>query len=52
MEGLEDEREQVEALKKWWRDNGRSVIIGLVIGFGTLIGSRLWVNYTEKMAQR
>lgn len=50
MQGLEDEREQVEALKKWWQDNGRSVIIGLVIGFGALIGSRLWVNYTEKMA--
>jgi len=50
MEGLEDEREQVEALKKWWRDNGRSVIIGLVVGFGALIGSRLWVNYNEKMA--
>jgi predicted negative regulator of RcsB-dependent stress response len=50
MEGLEDEREQLEALKKWWRDNGRSVIVGLVIGFGALVGSRLWVNYTEKMA--
>ena len=35
--------EQVERIKKWWADNGSSVIAGLVIGIGGLLGWRYWV---------
>ncbi len=48
-EYLTDE-EQVERLKKWWSDNGSSVIAGLVIGIGGLGGWRFWVDYQDNMA--
>jgi predicted negative regulator of RcsB-dependent stress response len=39
--------EQVEALKRWWDENGRSVLVGVLIGFVALLGWRGWVNYQE-----
>lgn len=42
--------EQVERIKKWWSDNGSSVIAGLVIGIGGLSGWRFWVDYQENQA--
>ena len=32
MDIYQTEDEQVEALKKWWEENGKSVIFGLCIG--------------------
>lgn len=40
------DEEQVERIKKWWADNGSSVIAGLVIGIGGLGGWRFYVDYT------
>jgi len=48
-EYLTDE-EQVERIKKWWSDNGTSVIAGLVIGVGGLSGWRFWVDYRDNVA--
>jgi predicted negative regulator of RcsB-dependent stress response len=39
------DEEQVERIKKWWSDNGSSVIAGLVIGVGGLFGWRIYVDY-------
>lgn len=38
------EQEQVEQLKRWWKDNGRALVAGLVIGIGGLAGYRYWDN--------
>ena len=38
MSSYLSEEEQVEALKKWWKDNGTSVIAGVVLGFGIIFG--------------
>jgi predicted negative regulator of RcsB-dependent stress response len=46
---LTDE-EQVERIKKWWQENGSSVIVGLVIGIGGLSGWRFWVEYKTAQA--
>ena len=46
----ETEEEQVRALKEWWKENGRSVIAGVVIGVGTLIGWKGWGVYQEQQA--
>jgi len=46
------EEEQVEAIKKWWRDNGMTVFVGLAIGVGLLIGWRWWQTHTEQQAQQ
>ncbi len=36
------EEEQVAAIKKWWKENGTSVILGIVIGSAALFGWRYW----------
>jgi predicted negative regulator of RcsB-dependent stress response len=45
------EEQQVEAIKKWWKDNRWSVFIGIAIGVAVLVGGRAWIqrqhNYLE-----
>ena len=48
---METDDEQVEKLKKWWDENGRSVIAGIVIGLGGLFGYRYWVDLQEATAE-
>jgi predicted negative regulator of RcsB-dependent stress response len=48
----QDELQQVEAIKKWWRDNGASVLTGIVLGLTLLFGWRYWQDYTEANAQK
>lgn len=45
------EEEQVESFKKWWKENGRSVIAGVVIGLGAVFGWRWWVEHRNSVAQ-
>lgn len=44
------EEEQLEALKRWWRENGRAVVLGVGIGVLALAGWRGWEMYTEQRA--
>ena len=41
------EEEQVEAIKKWWKENGSAIIIGIVVGLGAVIGVRYWFSYQD-----
>ena len=34
MEQYRTEEEQVEALKKWWEENGRSTIVAVIVALG------------------
>lgn len=47
---FETEEQQVEALKKWWKENGKQVIVGAIIGFSVIIGWRYYIDYTGKQA--
>lgn len=42
MDVYASEEEQVEAIKKWWKENGTSVVLGVLIGAGALFGWRYW----------
>ncbi|UGA55370.1 YfgM family protein [Vibrio sp. VB16] len=42
MELYDSEEDQVLAIKDWWRENGKAVILGGVIGFGGLFGWRFY----------
>ncbi|MBE3670722.1 hypothetical protein BOO24_17370 [Vibrio navarrensis] len=42
MEVYNTEEEQVEAIKEWWKENGKAVIIGAVVGLGGLFGWRYY----------
>ncbi len=44
MEVYLSEEERVEALKKWWQANSRSVLTGLVLGAAVLAGWNAWQN--------
>ncbi|EXJ14645.1 YfgM family protein [Imhoffiella purpurea] len=46
----ETDDEKVEAIKKWWKENGLSVIAGAVIGLSVIYGWRYWVGYKEGQA--
>ncbi len=40
-----NEEQQVEALKQWWKDNGKSVVIGVVLGLAAIFGWKGWQGY-------
>ena len=37
------EEEQVEAIKKWWKENAKSVIGGVIIGLAVIYGGKTWL---------
>ena len=45
------EEEQIEAIKKWWQENGAAVVIGVVVGFGALFGWQGWQKYQISQAE-
>ena len=42
MDELLSEKEQIEAIRSWWQENGRYIISGVVIGVGLLLGWNYW----------
>ncbi|MGH8166042.1 MAG: YfgM family protein [Woeseiaceae bacterium] len=42
MDELLSEKEQMEAIRSWWKENGRYIISGVVIGVGLLLGWNYW----------
>ena len=42
MASYANDEEQVEALKRWWQENGTSLLTGIVIVLVVLFGSRQW----------
>ncbi len=51
MSTYQTDEEQVEALKKWWQENGRSVIAGVVIGLLIVGGGKAWIEYNRVQAE-
>ena len=45
------EDQQVEELKKWWKENGRSIIAGIVIGLAAVGGWQGWNKYQDAQAE-
>lgn len=50
MAVYETEEEQVEALKKWWKEYGNSIIAGLIIGIAALSGWRFWTHHKQEQS--
>jgi predicted negative regulator of RcsB-dependent stress response len=48
----ETDEEKVEAIKKWWKENGFSVIGGVAIGLAAIFGWRAWVDYRDSVGQQ
>lgn len=50
MNELLNDDEQVEALKKWWKENGKSIIGGAALGLAAVGGWQYWQKYTHETA--
>ncbi|QIK37420.1 tetratricopeptide repeat protein [Caldichromatium japonicum] len=46
----ETDEERLEAIKRWWKDNGTAIIAGALIGLGLIWGWRLWIGHQQQTA--
>ena len=51
MEQYTDD-ERVEDLKKWWKDNGASILIGIALGVLTIFGWQYWRSHRDAQAEQ
>jgi predicted negative regulator of RcsB-dependent stress response len=49
---METEDEQVEQIKAWFKQNGLSMVLGVVIGVGGIGGYRYWQYFQETTAEQ
>jgi predicted negative regulator of RcsB-dependent stress response len=47
---METEEEQVEKLKAWLKENGMSIVFGIIIGVGGIGGYQYWTERQETIA--
>lgn len=50
MEIYDTEEEQLEAVKRWWKENGQATIIGLVMGIALILGWNYWQEHKKAQA--
>ncbi len=50
MEQYTDD-ERVEDLKKWWKENGASILIGIALGVIAIFGWRYWLSHRDAQAE-
>lgn len=51
MEAYDTEKDQLEAFKQWWKENGSSVITGLLLGLALIFGTRAWFSYQDRQSE-
>lgn len=47
MAELRSEEEQLEVVKRWWKENGTSLIAGAILAAAGVFGWNAWQNYQE-----
>lgn len=50
MEVYTTENEQVDALRRFFIENGKALAVGIVLGIGALVGWRFWQNHQSESA--
>lgn len=48
---METPEQELEALKSWWQENGRSIVVGLVLGVGGVLGWTSWQKHVQSKAE-
>lgn len=51
MDIYASDEEKGEDIKRWWRENGLLVILGLGLGAGVIFGGRYWTDYKSTLAE-
>jgi predicted negative regulator of RcsB-dependent stress response len=52
VEIYDTEEEQLDAVKRWWKENGQSTIVGLVIGIIVILGWNYWQSYKKDQSEQ
>lgn len=52
MEIYDTEEEQLDAFKRWWKANGQSTIVGLVLGIAIILGWNYWQEHKKAQAEQ
>lgn len=52
MEVYSNENEQVDALRRFFANNGKALAIGVVLGIGALVGWRYWSTHQDTSARQ
>ena len=52
MEIYDTEEERLDALKRWWKENGQSTIVGLVVGIAVVLGWNYWQGHKKTQAEQ
>lgn len=47
---FETDEQQAEALKHWWRENGKQIIFGAIIGLVAVFGWQYWNRHLDQVA--
>ncbi len=50
MEIYDTEEEQVEALKRWWKENATATIVGISLGVVIILGWNYWRDHKKDQA--
>ncbi len=51
MDTYRTEEEQVEAIRRWWDENGRSTIISIVLALAAGFGWQAWKNHDQQLGE-
>ena len=51
MDTYRTEEEQVEAIRRWWDENGRSTILAIVVAISAGFGWQAWKSYDQKSVE-
>lgn len=51
MAELRTEEEQLEAIKRWWKENGMALVAGVVIAAAGFFGWNAWQDYKANQAE-
>ena len=52
MSAYQSDEEQVEALKRWWSENGKAAVAGVVLGLGGIVGWQAWTQHQTSIAEQ
>ncbi len=48
---METPEQELEALKSWWKENGRTLVLGVAIGLGGVFGWTWWQDHLRSQAE-
>lgn len=52
MDIYASDEEKSEEIKRWWRENGTSVVVGIALGVMTIFGGRYWFSLQDAKSEQ